>query len=310
MLDKYQNAIIVVDENGNMNLSDDEIFKISTTANLNEKKVDLDLPVKLYNASTNSVKDSLVSLEMQIAFKSETPKSVEDVIIRFSNRKSLTAEIASENFKYIFSWVPLLSANRKYLGSDLPLRIDIMDKKDSLISFKYQNIGDTMIIDNYRTIIKQYNGDQLLLQTDTKEIEGYQLGQLFRPAIGIDIFNPDKKIDISSKKYLVLDFWGTWCAPCIAAMPELVALEEKYKKKADLISIVSDYKNNMELAKKIIKKQKLIWPQIWDERTNSSLTNALQIQFFPTMIVVNKQREIVFITTKIESLKSFLEKAH
>ena len=29
-----------------------------------------------------------------------------------------------------------------------------MDKKDSPISFKYQNVGDTMIVDNYRTIIK------------------------------------------------------------------------------------------------------------------------------------------------------------
>ena len=106
----------------------------------------------------------------------------------------------------------------------------------------------------------------------------------------------------------MLDFWGTWCAPCIASMPELVALQEKYKKKADLISIVSDDRKNMELAKKIIKAQKLVWPQIWDERTNSSLTNALQIQFFPTMIVINKEREIVFITTKIEDLKAFLEK--
>ena len=102
MLDKYQNAIIVVDENGNMNLSDDEIFKISTTANLTDRKVNLNLTVKLYNASTNSLKDSLVSLEMNIAFKAAIPNSLEDVMIRFCNRKSLTAEIVSENFKYIF----------------------------------------------------------------------------------------------------------------------------------------------------------------------------------------------------------------
>ncbi|RYG21475.1 MAG: hypothetical protein EOO07_02530 [Chitinophagaceae bacterium] len=227
-LDENRNAKIIIDKNGNMDLSDDEILTLTTTAHEKKSETELDIPVKLYNAATNSVKDSVVALKMFARLNPQTSPNANELFLKFSTRKSLTAEIDAKNFKYIFSWVPLLSPSRKYLGSELPLQVDIIDKNNSMRGSRFLNLGDTVTIDQYKTIVRQYNGDQLILETQSKALTGYEVGQILNPIAGVDIFDLDKKIDLSSNRYLVLDFWGTWCAPCIDAMPELVLLEKKY----------------------------------------------------------------------------------
>jgi uncharacterized protein (TIGR03435 family) len=51
----------------------------------------------------------------------------------------------------------------------------------------------------------------------------------------------EQNLKTSQKKVLVLEFWATWCAPCIAAMPHLNGLSEKYKNKGvQFISITNE----------------------------------------------------------------------
>lgn len=46
---------------------------------------------------------------------------------------------------------------------------------------------------------------------------------------------PDLPKDFYEGKYLVLDFWTTWCVPCVASFPELNKLQKKYRKKPNVI---------------------------------------------------------------------------
>jgi len=72
-------------------------------------------------------------------------------------------------------------------------------------------------------------------------------------------------------KYVLLDFWGSMCAPCRASHPHLIQVYNKYKDKNFTILSVSTY--DMPQFKdrwlKAIATDKLVWPQVSDPRNTS-----------------------------------------
>ena len=65
---------------------------------------------------------------------------------------------------------------------------------------------------------------QLLLHNQPKKIGYIEFKTLKGNTVNFFQKNSDKKL------YL-LNFWATWCPPCIKEIPELIKLEQKYKKK-------------------------------------------------------------------------------
>jgi thiol-disulfide isomerase/thioredoxin/protocatechuate 3,4-dioxygenase beta subunit len=123
---------------------------------------------------------------------------------------------------------------------------------------------------------------------------------------------PVKLADLRGKVVL-LDFWGTWCGPCIAAIPKLINLHEKYHdKRLVIIGIHDDSKNSIgDLEKEIGKLSK----ERWDGKTipftvaldgggntkiegsqqtaRGATTAAYGINSFPTMVLIDKEGKIV-----------------
>jgi cytochrome c biogenesis protein CcmG/thiol:disulfide interchange protein DsbE len=61
------------------------------------------------------------------------------------------------------------------------------------------------------------------------------------PAPDFTVQDSDRKLSLSDYKgkVVLLNFWATWCAPCIAEMPDLIALQEKMKDKGVVVVGVS-----------------------------------------------------------------------
>lgn len=304
-LDSNQNTVIIIDENGNKDLSDDEILYIDKSE-IGEKRINISIPVKLYDRKNSELKDSIISLGVFAEFRSNPQTTTKDIRIKFYNTSNLNVKISAKNRHYNFSWIPPLSQNRIFISSILPLRLNVSDEYGQIFSSELHTIGDTIIIDNIKYSIKQFDSARLRLEELFAEDVGYSIGQTFKPISGIDIFNLDREIEITSKKYLVIDFWGTWCAPCISAMPELVDFEKKYRDQVNVISIVYDGTDKVDLAKKIIKEKNLSWPQIWDDKSNSKIIKIMKIQALPTFIVIDKNKKIVLITSGMKSLNAFM----
>jgi thiol-disulfide isomerase/thioredoxin len=94
-------------------------------------------------------------------------------------------------------------------------------------------------------------------------------------------------------KVLLLDFWGTWCGPCIAALPSLMKVAKNFSKE-DFMLISIDTGDERAQWLDFITKNKMNWTQLFDE--NSKIRNAFKINSFPSYILIDHEGIIRYQT--------------
>ena len=109
-------------------------------------------------------------------------------------------------------------------------------------------------------------------------------------------------------KVVVLDFWGTWCPPCVESVPSLRSLNKKYSKDPAfvLISVSSD--SEEEKWRTFTAKNAMIWPQYLD--SEREVQHSFGVRVFPTYIVIDHEGIVRFRDTGASSqTESSLEDA-
>lgn len=77
---------------------------------------------------------------------------------------------------------------------------------------------------------------------------------------GIDVISFEQlksKIDEPSDKVRIINFWATWCKPCIEEMPYFESVAEAYKDQVELHFISLDFVEDLENVKMLIKKKNI-----------------------------------------------------
>lgn len=102
------------------------------------------------------------------------------------------------------------------------------------------------------------------------------------------IFIDDKgnKIALDSiirDKFVIIDFWASWCAPCKGEIKELKKIYQKYKNNNNFLIISISIDKDKDKWKKSIEKEKLEWLQLVDE---NNLLSILDIKHIPYSCVV------------------------
>lgn len=98
-------------------------------------------------------------------------------------------------------------------------------------------------------------------------------------------------LDSLSQKFTVLDFWGSWCSPCIAGFPEMKEYYKKYKNNVNFIGIACNDKEDK--WKNAVKKYDLKWKNlINNDDINKDVSVIYGIKGYPTKIIINSNRII------------------
>lgn len=91
-------------------------------------------------------------------------------------------------------------------------------------------------------------------------------------------------------KYVILDFWGSWCIWCIKGFPEMKNYYEKYSERMEILGV--DCGDTEEKWKDAVAKQELNWKHVYNPR-GSKLLKEYAITGFPTKIIINPEGNVV-----------------
>lgn len=120
-----------------------------------------------------------------------------------------------------------------------------------------------------------------------------------------------KTVDLAALEgqVILLDFWATWCGPCLEAIPTHKKIARKYTgQDFKLISVSLDYKKDDLLT--FIKKHDIKWPQIWQEKVwQGSVAVLYNVKAIPDSYLINRKGEIVAKGLRGEALIQDIEKA-
>ncbi|GAA4273802.1 TlpA disulfide reductase family protein [Aquimarina gracilis] len=108
----------------------------------------------------------------------------------------------------------------------------------------------------------------------------------------------DTLVHLEVNKPILLDFWETWCGPCIASLPKIEELAIKYSNDIQIIGIVSEDREN---ARKLIKKKNITFLNVLG---NNNLLKQYNINSFPRYILIDNsgiiQKEYFSFSKQIE----------
>ena len=119
-------------------------------------------------------------------------------------------------------------------------------------------------------------------------------------------------------KYVLIDFWGSWCGPCLAEIPGLKMLYDNYHitkfKNADGFDIVGvGVEKDEKRWRSAIERKKMDWENhVFDENTNfrffdSKIAQAYGIKEVPTKYLLDENGVILLVNPSVEELDKFLQ---
>ena len=86
----------------------------------------------------------------------------------------------------------------------------------------------------------------------------------------------------ANKKYILIDFWASWCKPCRKEIPNLKKLYELYAAKGfQIISISIDKRKDKEWQHKVLDEEQLSWPNFLD---NGEVASLYKVKFIPNNV--------------------------
>jgi thiol-disulfide isomerase/thioredoxin len=298
--------IVILDKNNNQSFSDDEKFIFPILSNREDEKAEM-----------HKLPTTIIGFEYYNGFKI-IKKTIPIQINPYKGTLGITMNADSIEQKYFlaislpFYRYNMIKIHGKpyeiYLNNGFT-SIDYTKGNTSLIitnkgdkntteekgAVPY-SIGDIITIDSL-----QYEFSRVSTFGDTLELkfigynkypEGFQEGQYLPKMNAATINRQAFEFKDYKGKYVLIDFWGTWCNPCIKLIPQIKELNEKFKdRNFALVSIA--YDNNLDKVRQFVDNKQMDWIQLIQNDNENDIISKLKISQYPTMILIGPEGQII-----------------
>ena len=106
-----------------------------------------------------------------------------------------------------------------------------------------------------------------------------------------DLENRPFDFETQRGKVILVNFWATWCPPCVAEMPSMQKLYDDYGEKVTFMFVTSDDRQKVE---NFLKRKNLNLPVYYPD---SETPETLKSKLLPTTYIINSKGEIVVAET-------------
>ncbi len=267
-----------IDTNNNLDFSDEKEFTPGSVNWNNRDSIAQVAPIVHYEGLRNgkvenlSAPLSIVKMGPNGSIGRNIPQYAE---AEFQGQK---IKICSEAFNSI-SYDPIsicLNADKVTESSE------VHEKEFLTINGQvYQNLG--VNIDQQVLLFKKIPKNTIIYST--------QIGFNAKPFKGNEFTTREEiKLTGYKGKFLYLEFWGSWCSPCVQEIPNLKATYSKLdRSKIEFLGIAND---KPEPLKKLLQEKDISWKQILVEEGNSVI-DEYGIQSYPTSFLIDPSGKIV-----------------
>ena len=123
---------------------------------------------------------------------------------------------------------------------------------------------------------------------------------------GVETFQQDV-IERSLTTPVLLDFWATWCGPCIMQLPSLKELYEKNKDKGFVVIGISADRE-LDQLRSFIKERDVPWKQIFEpELQDGNVGMIYGVAKYPTTVLIDREGVIKAIDAHGEALDEMVD---
>ena len=108
-------------------------------------------------------------------------------------------------------------------------------------------------------------------------------------------------------RVVLIDFWATWCAPCLAEIPNLREAQKRFGDRFSVIGVSVDVQDRASFIS-WLRRQLITWPQIFDGRGWTSPTVApFELKGVPFNVLIGTDGRIIGVGVKGKQLIATLE---
>jgi peroxiredoxin len=197
-----------------------------------------------------------------------------------------------------------------------------------LIDFAKKNIGTSLAL--YGTMLRWTGDDNITaldeLVTDFEKVHPDlfmakemrdKVERFKKVALGviapdidlIDLEGNSKKLSEVDADYILIDFWASWCGPCLLQTPDLRKAHKAFKDKGFEIYSVSIDTKDKAWKRAIEKHQLQNWTNVIDTRGwGSEVANDYNVSFVPYNFLIDRNRKIIAKNLHSKSLHNKLKK--
>lgn len=173
--------------------------------------------------------------------------------------------------------------------AELVTKFEDLKDMEKLVGMLSESVKNGRMKSYYQPII-----DQTRMRMEAEEkAKKLQAAGVEAPDFTLkDIQGNDFTLSSLRGKYVVLDFWGSWCIWCIKGMPKMKEYYEKYAGKFEIVGV--DCNDTEEKWKAAVEKHQLPWKHVYNKRGDANdVCEKYAIQGFPTKIILSPEGKIV-----------------
>lgn len=125
------------------------------------------------------------------------------------------------------------------------------------------------------------------------------------PAFELTMLDDGRSVPLATfiepGKYLLLDFWGHWCAPCIQTLPVLKYMDTAFGKQLTILGI---HRGDHQKARELVQEHALVWPQA---QATEKLIDTFMVDSWPYYVLVDSEKKIYRIGMELQAAIDLLQ---
>jgi peroxiredoxin len=135
-----------------------------------------------------------------------------------------------------------------------------------------------------------------------------RIGQPAQDFTARDLAGNEVSLSDYRGKVVLLDFWATWCAPCVEELPNVKRVHNEYKNDGFAVIGVS-LDNNRSALEAFVQNQGIEWPQVFDGRGwENEVSTVYQVNAIPAMFLIDKEGVLRYTNLRGPKLERSVKK--